>query len=46
MFDERDVIFPHTGEVVAARDEKDDYWYRARVLDSKDDSLSVSTTQS
>lgn len=41
VFEERDVLLPHTGEVVAVHSEEDGYWYRARVLDSNDDSLSV-----
>ena len=35
------MILPHTGEVVAVYSEEDGYWYRARVLDTNDDSLSV-----
>ena len=42
MFGERDVISPVCGEIVAARYIKDDYWHRARVLESKGDILNVS----
>lgn len=42
VFKERDVILPHTGEIVAVHYVEDDYWYRARVIDSMDDSLNVS----
>lgn len=41
VFDDRDMVLPHTGEIVAAHYEEDGYWYRARVIDSKDDGLSV-----
>lgn len=43
MFSERDVIQPHTGEVVAVYDEKDGHWYRARVIDSNVGSITVCT---
>lgn len=42
MFNERDVILPHTGEIVAVHYVEDDYWYRARVIDSVDNTLHVS----
>ena len=43
VFNEREVILPHTGEVIAAYLSEDGCWYRARVVDSKDDVLSVSS---
>ena len=42
VFNERDVILPHTGEIVAVHYVEDDYWYRARVIDSVDNTLHVS----
>ena len=42
MYTERDVVLPHTGEVVAVHYVEDDYWYRARVIDSVDSTLGVS----
>lgn len=42
VFSERDVVLPHTGEIVAAHYMDDGYWYRARVIDSMNDTLSVS----
>ena len=41
VFSERDVIQPHSGEVVAVYDDKDGYWYRARVIDSNVGSVTV-----
>ena len=43
MFGERDIISPAHGEIIAARYIEDDYWYRARVLESKGDILNVSS---
>ena len=45
VFNERDVILPHTGEIVAVHYVEDDYWYRARVIDSVDNTLHVSVLQ-
>ena len=42
VFNERDVILPHTGEVIAAYFAEDGCWYRARVIDSVDNTLIVS----
>ena len=42
VFNERDVVLPHTGEIVAAHYMDDGYWYRGRVIDSMNDTLSVS----
>ena len=42
VFSKREVVLPHTGEVVAAYCTKDGCWYRARVIDTEDDVLAVS----
>ncbi len=36
------MILPHTGEIIAALYLEDSNWYRARIVDSKDDTLTVS----